>query len=139
MELDSLVNLKPNLAKLDNLLNQARYANSSETLEQFKHAISNINTSNVKAMKVLDLRFRLPSNQEKCSLFNEDQIDVTLIQKATIFGLTEFVSLLLKLTPLNKESSIPPLLLAGYYGHVDLVYLLIENMVRVQVLKLKGC
>ena len=113
MELDPLVNfLKPNLTKLDNLLNQARYRNDSETLEQFKHALSNINISNEK---VFDLRFRLPSNQERCSLFNEDQIDVTLIQKATIFGLTEYVSLLLKLTPLNKESSMPPLLLAGYY------------------------
>ena len=90
-------------------------------------------------MKVLDLRFKLPEDQEKCTLFNEEEgpVQVTLLQKAAIFGLTEYVRLLSKCPSLSWES-VTPFLLAGYYGHFDLVQYFIEQEVISIVKKSKN-
>ena len=69
-------------------------------------------------------------------LFKEEEgpVQVTLLQKAAIFGLTEYVCLLFQWTSLNRES-VAPLLLAGYYGHFDLVQYFIEQEVIAEVKK----
>ena len=78
----------------------------------------------------LQMCFKLPGDQRKCSLFNEENgsVQVTLLQKAAIFGLTDYVDLLYDCTILDKKS-VTPIHLACYFGYFDMVKHLIEQKV----------
>ena len=75
--------------------------------------------------------FKLPGDQRKCSLFYEENgsVQVTLLQKASIFGLTDYVDLLLYHCTILDEKSVTPLHIACYFGYFDMVTHLIEQKV----------
>ena len=117
---------------------------NENSLQEFKAELEKLDKSNLNkySFGTVEVTEAVPDEEEN-SLSDSSysgQEEMNLLQKACYYKLYNFAKELLKINPLQGHvdpnhimsvNGTPPILLAAYHGHLELIKILVENKVGI--------